>query len=303
MAKVLVSGLINLETTLRVDRFPMAYRPVQFPFFGVKSTISGVGYNVAKALSYLGEEVRFVSLVGGDDAGTLAYHSLQKDQIAATYVLPQLEQTAQSVILYELSGKRMIFTDLKDVQERVYPAERFVPALTGADLAVLCNINFSRPFLSVVKSAGIPIATDVHTISDFQDPYNRDFMAAADILFMSHERLPVSPEAGAEQLMELYNPQILVIGLGGDGALLAVRKDGYLGRVPAVNLRPIVNTIGAGDALFSCFVHTYLTIADPYTALHHALLFAAYKIGTTGGAEGFLTAEELARLFYVERRP
>ncbi len=42
MAKVLVSGLINIETTLKIDRFPFEYAPVRYPFFGVNSTVSGV---------------------------------------------------------------------------------------------------------------------------------------------------------------------------------------------------------------------------------------------------------------------
>jgi len=47
MPNILVSGLINIETTLRVDGFPIAYNPVNYPFFGVNSSVSGVGYNIA----------------------------------------------------------------------------------------------------------------------------------------------------------------------------------------------------------------------------------------------------------------
>ena len=39
---ILVSGLLNLETTVRVDGFPIPYFPVHYPFFGVRSTVSGV---------------------------------------------------------------------------------------------------------------------------------------------------------------------------------------------------------------------------------------------------------------------
>ena len=54
MSRLLVSGLINIETTLRVDGFPINYTPVRYPFHGVDVTISGVGFNVAKALTTLG---------------------------------------------------------------------------------------------------------------------------------------------------------------------------------------------------------------------------------------------------------
>lgn len=63
---ILVSGLVNIETTVRVDGFPIPYLPVRYPFFGVRSTVSGVGYNVAKALSVLGSDVRLLALIGRD---------------------------------------------------------------------------------------------------------------------------------------------------------------------------------------------------------------------------------------------
>jgi len=66
MSNILVSGLINVETTLQVDGFPIPYFPARYPFHGVHATISGVGYNIAKALTVLGDEVRFLSIIGHD---------------------------------------------------------------------------------------------------------------------------------------------------------------------------------------------------------------------------------------------
>jgi ribokinase len=57
-----------------------------------------------------------------------------------------------------------------------------------------------------------------------------------------------------------------------------------------------VNTIGAGDALFSSFLHAYSRDGDPYEAIQKAVVFASYKIGETGAAEGFLKAQELDNL-------
>jgi ribokinase len=104
MSKILVSGLINIETTLSVEGFPIGYTPVRFPFFGVHSSVSGVGYNVAKALTVLGDDVRFLSLIGADAAGVLVRAALSADGISAEHVLGALAQTAQSVILFR-SGR------------------------------------------------------------------------------------------------------------------------------------------------------------------------------------------------------
>lgn len=298
----LVSGLINIETTLRVDGFPLDYQPVRFPFFGVDSTVSGVGYNVAKALTALGDEVRFAALVGRDEAGDRVYNALAGDGIADEFVLSQLRRTPQSVILYNPDGKRMINTDLKDIQEQMYPPAVFERALRHCSLAVLCNVNFARPFLRFALKRGIAIATDIHTIADLDDNYNRDFMAAADILFMSDERLPCPPEEWALAMQRRYDNAIIAIGLGQEGVLLAVKEDDFLGRFPAIPTRPVVNTIGAGDALFSAFVHGYHKTGDPYEAMRKAIVFASYKIGETGAAAGFLDEAGLERLYETTRK-
>lgn len=302
MDRILVSGLINIETTLRVDAFPLTYEPVRYPFFGIKSTVCGVGYNVASALLTLGNKVDFLSIIGRDMAGDAVRLALAQDGLVDHFIIDEMPHTAQSVIIYDSNGRRQIHTDLKDIQERVYPPDLFKKALHRCALAVLCNINYNRPLLAMAREAGLPIATDVHTIADIEDAYNQDFMDAATILFLSDELLPCSPEEFVSQLQERYQTPVIVIGLGGKGALLAVQKDDFIGRMPAVSMRPIVNTIGAGDALFSSFVHSYQQSKNPYLALRKAIIFASYKIGESGAAEGFLNAKELDDLYLSKRQ-
>ena len=106
----------------------------------------------------------------------------------------------------------------------------------------------------------------------------------------------IRDRAWAAEIMARYAPQVLVIGLGAQGALLAVKRDQFLGRFPSVSVRPVVSTIGAGDALLSAFVHGLVRTGDPYRALHQAIVFAAYKIGVTSAADGFLDQTALDRL-------
>ena len=301
MGRILVSGLINVETTLRVDDFPLTYLPVRFPFFGVNSTISGVGYNIASALTTLGSEIDFLSIIGNDLAGDSVRLALSRDGLVDQYILDDMPHTTQSVIIHDQAGRRQIHTDLKDIQDRVYSPQLFEQALHHCSLAVLCNINYNRPFLTQTQNAGIPTATDVHTISDIEDEYNQDYMAAADILFMSDELLPCSPEEFARRLQNRFGTAVIVIGLGDKGALLAVKKDNFIERISAVSTRPVVNTIGAGDALFSSFVHIYQQTGDPYQAIHKSVIFASYKIGASGAAEGFMTAAQLEDMYQVKK--
>src|SRR4030042_1244992 len=151
MSKVLVSGLINIETTLKVDGFPIPYFPVRYPFFGTGSTISGVGWNVAKALTTLGDEAVFVSLIGSDLFGELILNAVAKVGWKQGYILQTLEETPHSVLLFDPEGRRQINVDLKDIQERTYPVEKIHLAVRGCELAVMSTINFSRSHLAYIR--------------------------------------------------------------------------------------------------------------------------------------------------------
>lgn len=296
MKSILVMGLINIETTLKVEHIPIDYVPARYPFFGVNSTVSGVGLNITKALHTLGDAVTFASLLGNDTGADITRAELRALGVPDDLVLSHLSATPQSVVIYDPSGRRMIFTDLKDIQETPYPLDKTTEALHTCDIAVLCNINFSRAMLAEAQRLGKPIATDVHAISSLDDEYNADYMRAAHLLFMSHERLPDSPENWVHQIWQRYATPVIVIGMGAEGALLAVHHDQVMQRIPAVQTRPIINTIGAGDALFSAFVHSYAHTQDPYAAIKRAVVFASYKIGTAGAADGFIDSPSLDAL-------
>ena len=293
---ILIAGLINYETTIAVEGFPLEYAPVRYNFFGVNGSTSGVGLNLAAAISKLGTPVRLLSLIGSDEAGLNARAALARHGVASEYLLEQLSETPRSAILYEPSGRRAIFTDLKNIQDQHYPLEVFRQAAQGCRIAALCNINFARPLLSAAKQLGMTVASDVHAISDLDDSYNADYMAAADILFMSHERLPCSAGEWIQRVWSRYNTPIAVVGMGAEGALLGMREGWQIIHVPAVQPRAVVSTVGAGDALFSGFLHEIGRGLDPHTALRRAVVFAGYKIGSRGGAEGFLSLPELDQL-------
>lgn len=308
MANFLVSGLINIETTIQIEEFPVEYSPVEYPFFSIDATVSGVGYNVTKALTRLGNRATLLSILGQDLAVASVRDELRDNYIDDAHVLEIGALTSRSVIMFDNQGRRKIFVDLKDIQEQTYPltvVERMMPL---CDLAVLCNVNYSRPMLAIAHQAGKPIATDVHAIADLDDEYNADFMRMADILFMSGELLPVPPEEWATKVIAKYKPEILVIGLGKAGALLAVPKDNFIGTFPAVEVRPVVSSVGGGDALFSAFLHYYLAVDDPYESIKKAILFAAYKVGVRASSEGFPGRGKLDQLYqewssYFENPP
>lgn len=295
--KALISGLLNIETTIKIREFPIEYAPIDFPFFGIKSGVSGVAFNIAGALRTLDNDVKIASFVGEDFEGRRVLETLAADGIDTGLIRAELRETPVSAVLYDESGKRRIYCDLKDIQEQTMEFSRIADAVSMCDVAVLCNINFNRGLLREIKRLGKPIATDVHILGDVNDEFNRDFMKCADILFLSDENLPCEPEKFILQLKNSYSPKIIVIGCGNKGAVMYDREFDSVYKLKAVNTGRVVNTVGAGDALFSAFLSYYYRGFSTIESLCRAEIFAALKIRHNGAAVGFPNAEEVEKIY------
>lgn len=302
MNKIVVAGLINVETTVKIDSFPIEYSPIHFPFFGVQSQASGVGLNIGKALTTLGDEVKLFSMIGNDSSGIIVKNTLNECDIDTSYIVQNLSATPQTVVLYDNDGKRQIYCDLKEIQDCSYDEETFRKSIEDASIVCLCNINFSRNLLKIAKDNNKIIATDVQVLGDIHDSYNADYMRYANILFLSNENIKGSVEDFVKSISEIYNNDVIVVGLGGEGALLYVKKDNFMSHFKAVKTREVVNTIGAGDSLFSAFIHYYSKNSDPYEAIKKAIVFASYKIGVASAADGFVTEEELEKIYAIYKK-
>lgn len=122
--RITISGLINVETTVKVQGFPIPYYPIDYPFFGVNSAVSGVAYNIARALTVLGDTASLHTMVGDDFQAEFIHSQLQKCGVATDGIRAKLRQTPSSVILYEDGGRRQVYCDLKDIQEMEYGFDR-----------------------------------------------------------------------------------------------------------------------------------------------------------------------------------
>ncbi len=132
-------------------------------------------------------------------------------------------------------------------------------------------------------------------LRSLDNPYNADHPEHADILFLSGERLPEQPGAFVGRIRQRADPDVIGIGLGERGALVAPRG-GRPTLVPAISSRPVRSTIGAGDALLAGFLHFRRRHADPVEAMRRAVAFAGSKAGAVSDSGGFPTEEQIEAL-------
>jgi sugar/nucleoside kinase (ribokinase family) len=292
-ATIVVAGVVSLYMSVSVREFPVRYESSARPLWA-GSGMAGVAGHVARVQRALGNEVRLCTLVGRDTAGEAIRAELRRDGLDGPGVVAS-PSSSLGLVLVGPDGRRMGLPHLAPVNHAAYPYEVLREQARGADLLVLTNAKFVRPLVAPAAGLGVPIAVDVHLVSDPGGEYNRPWLERARIVFCSHERLP-DPRAWVAELFRRYpRCRVAGVGLGARGAMVGLR-DGRLIEVRAVPRRRVVNTSGAGDALFATFLDGWLRHGDAVTALRDGVLHASWKIGHRTPAAVSLTGARLAEL-------
>jgi sugar/nucleoside kinase (ribokinase family) len=123
--------------------------------------------------------------------------------------------------------------------------EAWQPVLTGATLVHFSIPNWARRLLPAARAEGAVVSVDIQDVRDLADPYLREFVDAADVLFLSSAHASDPRDA----LDTLHRPgRVTVCTMGARGC--AVRSDDGYREHRAVSLpEPVIDTNGAGDSL------------------------------------------------------
>lgn len=293
-------GLVNWETAVAIPGFPIQFRPSQFAGGKINSGPSGVAYNIATALARLGNQVRLTAFVGQDEIGQNIRTRLATDSQHMDIRIVDTATGAQTLVFYEDGGDRMVLVDPGSALTGRFP-QHLVDDVRDCSYAILPTIDPSRPVLAAALAAGVPIVTDIHTLTDLDDAHYADFLAAATALFCSHAHLPCQPHQWLRTLGNRFGTPLIIMGHGEHGAMLTTDQGRTITEIPTTLTRPVRCTVGAGDALLAATIDGLLRDYQPAEALSRATVFASHAIGEPGGATGLLTAPELTALMGTAR--
>ena len=293
MSKFLVAGVTQIETIVRVDKIPVVYSPITSASDSIFTAMGGDAYNESLALKWLGDDVTFMSIVGRNQDLSLINPQDRKITLSTQYIIPQMEATPTEVVLYDKDRKQQIFEDIKDLRENVYDMSMVAPIAEACDMMVLANANFCRPFAKEAAARKKPIAVNIRTYNREKEKYNTDFLEPAKVLYFSDDNLGEDPYEFIDRMAGTYGTDIIILGQGREGLILYDKAQNLRVHYKTVKTNEVVNTIGAGNALFACFLHFYMENGDSVNAIKNALLFASYKIGYMGTSNGFMTTDQL----------
>lgn len=294
MSRFMVAGFIQIETIVKVKKLPVPYEYfISVPDM-INTDIGGAGYNEALALTWLGNQVDFMSMIGKEMTMNRleAYVGRNDIKLDFSYVLPRLESMPTLVVLYA-DGEKQIFEDVKDIRTVAYDTELYERQIQDKDMVLVSDCNFCRPILQLAKKYHKPLAVNVRSLRREKSRQKADFLEAADILYVSDDDLECEPYECIKECRDKYDPEIMIVGIGSKGVILYTKNDNSILEYKPVKTNQIVNTVGAGNAMFSAFLHYYVKNGDAKDAIKNALLFASCKIGYIGTSKGFMTEEQI----------
>jgi ribokinase len=287
-----VVGHATMEIVVSVGRFPVAYTPARTIPGGISVGVSGTAYNLGTALWRLGNTVDLCVPLGADPVAAFVAANLPADHRLRIISAGIGEQPLTAVLAAE-GGQRMILNDYRSGRDWHHEPEQVAEAVRACDVLVLPVGGVNAGLAAHARAFGKPVACDVHAIASLAGEHE-PWCESADILFMSHERLPVPAEDWLGQVMARWPARIAVVGQGERGAVMAVRGEPDVRHVPAAPAeRVAAGALGAGDALCAAFLDGHARGLPPVEALARATVFAAAKVSARGGGTGFLTGEEL----------
>ena len=216
-------------------------------------TVGSSGAGKAMNLSRLGFDVTLWAAVGDDEPGSKARDALRRWGVDFVSVADP-EGTERHINLMGPDGERVSILVGAGADEAVADLESLAGPAAAADLATVTIMDHCRRFLPWLREMGKPVWVDIHDY-DGEADYHRDFIEAADFLFMSSVA-----GRGWRGLIEgrvAAGAKVGVCTHGAEGASGYTAAEGWV-EVEAVPVSGIVDANGAGDAFFSGFAVAWL---------------------------------------------
>lgn len=293
MFNYIVAGITQLETIIKVRQIPIEFEPSTESHDAIHTSAGGDAFNISLALKWLGDQVKFMTVVGEKQDLSIFNPADREVTLDTDYVMPVMRQSPIEVLFYDERRRQQGFEDLKDIRDAEYNMSLVEPIADSADMFVLSNANFCRPFIEMAKKHDKKLAVKIHSFRRDKEKYNTDYLENANILYFSDNSIQEEPFSFVQDIADRYNPDIIILGQGEQGVILYDRYREIKVHYDPVKSVKIVNMAGSDNAFFACFLHYFMKTEDPKMAVHKALLFSSHKIGYMGTSNGFMTEEQL----------
>lgn len=302
MTKIAVIGSLVVDMSMQTSRIPQKGENIHAKSF--KMGAGGKGANAAAAIARLGGTASIFGCVGKDDLGRFEIESLQAEGVntSGITIIPD-RPTAVAFVMIDDDGENTILV-MSEINYLLTGA-MLEPALSSlwASLdAILVNFEISESAVRTAVNAGrehqVPVVVDAGPIRNYspQSWQNATILSPNRAEASALLGYPVENQRDARRAardLQAAGPKVVVLKLGGQGALLYTQTDEIL--VPAIPVRA-VDTTGAGDA-FTAGLTLALAEGRPLPeAVYFANAAGAVAVTRFGTMEAMPTRAEVEAL-------
>jgi sugar/nucleoside kinase (ribokinase family) len=245
MPHVLILGGVSFNTMIYLDTFPRPEPQTIFPN-SFHETVGSTGAGKALNLRPLGLDVVLHAPLGEDRYGRAVAERLRGAGIDFIHDTDP-QGTQRHVNLMDQHGRRISIIVAPGTFEPAIDTARLEELIPRADYVVLNISNYCRHLIPAIKRHGKPIWTDLHDYDGAKE-YHRDFVDAADYLFLSSDALP---DYRAFMQGLIAAGKRLVVCTHGRNGSTALTAAGEWIETPIVESYARKDTNGAGDAFFA----------------------------------------------------
>lgn len=281
--------------------------------------IGGTESNFAIAFARLGGRAAWISKLTNNPLGRFIVNKIREHGVDVSHII-WTEKYRVGLYFIEFGKKprptQVIYDRKNSAIANIDPNEVNWEVLkdydafhtTGITVALSENCKKAVEIgISKAKEFGTKVSFDVNYRSKLWSPEEAfkaldPILRNVDILLVTKDdvknvlKVQGTYEEMITKLDEKYNPEVVVLTLGSEGAMAL--KDGKIYRAEPYELE-VVDRIGAGDAFDAGFVYEYLRTGNVERALNLGVAMAAFA-HTIPGDPMFITKDEIE--FIIKQR-
>lgn len=283
--------------TEKLSGRPVVFGEVLFDHFveDGSDVLGGAPFNVAWHLHGFGLEPLFISRIGADRRGGEVRGAMQAWGMDASGLQEDPEHPTGTVQV-DLTGDQPRFDIVPEQAYDFVDGTAATGALENGDWALIYHGSLaarhpvSRGALEAVRGHGLPAFVDINLrppwwTAERIEPLlaqgrwlklNEDELAAV----LGRELDTAELEPAAVDLRLRHGLEVLIVTLGGDGALVTTATGTWRDRPPPLDR--VVDSVGAGDAFSAVSILGLMHGWDPGTTLERSMAFAGAVCGYRG---------------------
>jgi ribokinase len=274
---ILIVAVGSINADLVAEKSVTAQRANYAYGSNFEMNLGGKSLNVALTALALSNDVALISRIGNDIFGLEILNKAMKDGLITQYItIDEQAHTGIGHVRVDENGQYDTIVinganwNLIEEDIDAFISDGYRPKFAIFNFET--DINLLKKVIPKFKQINSQIVINFSPIVNNM----RDLMNLTDIAVLNlaeAQQILESSESNPEELLKKlksFGPNIVVITLGGDGAV-AINSDGLVIKVPA-QVAKVKNTVGAGDGFLACLIYS---IAQELS-LEQSLINATY---------------------------